>query len=148
MALQLPPDFAEFLNLLTKHKVRYLLIGGYAVGIYGYVRATNDIDFWIDPTLENAEKAVGAIREFGFGQDELSPEFLLRPGKVTRMGVPPIRIEILNRISGVEFDEAYESRQDFTIERLIVPVIGLADLIRNKESAARPKDLVDAQQLR
>ena len=72
MAPQLPRDFAEFLNLFNRHKVDYLLIGGYAVGFYGHVRATNDIDVLIEPSTENATKAEAAIREFGFDMPSLS----------------------------------------------------------------------------
>jgi hypothetical protein len=85
----LPPDFKEFLQLLNAKSVEYLLIGGYAVGYYGYVRATADIDVWLAMTPENADRAVEALREFGFNVPELSPELFLRPDSIVRMGLPP-----------------------------------------------------------
>ena len=93
---------------LNAKKVEYLLIGGYAVGFYGYVRATADIDVWIAIDRANAERAVQVLKEFGFNVSELSPEIFLKPDAIIRMGVPPFRIEVLTGISGVAF-EAYFS---------------------------------------
>lgn len=90
--IQLPPDFSEFLRLLNSKQVEYLLIGGYAVAHYGYVRATADMDIWIALNPANAERAAEAIREFGFNVAELTSDLLLEPGKIIRMGNPPFRI--------------------------------------------------------
>ncbi len=147
MELKLPPDFAVFLSLLTKNDARYLLIGGFAVGVHGYVRATNDIDVWIEPTVDNAAKTEKALREFGFDLPDLTPEMLISRGKITRMGVPPMRIEILNSISGVSFEEAHDHRVYATANGIQIPVIGLADLIRNKLASGRAKDLADVEEL-
>src|SRR5580658_4167171 len=95
-------DFKEFLKSLNSNHVEYLLIGGYAVGIYGYVRATNDLDIWVSITAENANRVHCALREFGFAEALLTADLFLTPNNVVRMGVPPIRIEILTSISGVE----------------------------------------------
>ena len=145
--IKLPPDFNEFLNLLTKNEVRFLLIGSYAAGVHGHVRATNDIDFWIEANEANAKRAESALREFGYDLPELTPDLLLRPGKITRMGVPPMRIEILNAISGVEFGQAYANRLMVDIDGQEIPVIGLRDLIQNKRAAGRTKDLFDVEEL-
>ena len=147
MAPQLPSDFAEFLNLLNKHDVAYLLIGGYAVGLYGHVRATNDIDVWIGSSSENALKAEAAIREFGFDLPSLSAQKLIEEGKITRMGNPPMRIEVLNSISGVEFLDAYEKRFTVTLDALKIPRISLEDLLTNKRASGRTKDQADAEEL-
>ena len=147
MAIELPRDFAEFLSLLNKHEVRYLLIGGYAVGIHGHVRATNDIDVWIDATKANARRTETAIREFGFDVPELTADRLIIPRKITRMGLPPMRIEVLNTVSGIAFAEAYPNRKLAQVGRLRIPVIGLEDLIKNKLAAGRAKDLADAEEL-
>ena len=147
MASQLPRDFAEFLSLFNKHKVDYLLIGGYAVGFYGYVRATNDVDVWIESSAENASKAEAAIREFGFDVPSLSAEKLIEQGQITRMGHPPMRIEVLNSISGVEFRDAYARRFMVVIDDLQIPTISLADLLTNKRASGRTKDLADAEEL-
>lgn len=110
MALTLPPDFKEFLKLLKEHDVRYLLIGGYAVGYHGYPRATEDMDIWVAIHPDNAKKLVSAIKEFGFDDPELNPDLFLQSPKIVRMGYPPMRLEITNYISGVEFDECYRTR--------------------------------------
>jgi len=147
MASQLPRDFAEFLSLLNRHKVDYLLIGGYAVGFYGYVSATNDIDVWIDSSKENASRAEAAIREFGFDLATLTAAKLIEKGQITRMGHPPMRIEVLNSISGVEFRDAYTRRFTFIIDSLQIPMISLEDLLTNKRASGRTKDLADAEEL-
>ncbi|MCX6034774.1 MAG: hypothetical protein NTV38_07335 [Chloroflexi bacterium] len=109
MDIELPLDFKEFLKLLNEKDVRYLLIGGYAVGYHGYPRATNDLDIWIAVHPENAERVVQALREFGFALPELTPDLFLQENKIVRMGNPPMRLEITTGISGVEFDECYAS---------------------------------------
>jgi len=143
----LPRDFKEFLKLLGSHGVEYLLVGGYAVGIYGYVRATNDIDIWVKIGNRNARGIDAALREFGFAGDTLSPELFLSPNNVVRMGVPPMRLEILTSVSGVEFDVCYAEREMVRIDELLVPVISLARLRENKAAAARAKDLADLESL-
>src|SRR5688500_7407995 len=103
----LPPDFKEFLQLLNKYKVKYLLIGGYAVGFYGYPRATADLDIWIDREEQNAINIKNTLEEFGFQSPDLTEELFLKEKQIIRMGVPPLRIEIHTSISGVEFEESY-----------------------------------------
>jgi hypothetical protein len=108
--IQIPPDFKEFLRLLNFHQVEYLLIGGYAVGYYGFVRATGDMDVWVKINPDNAIKVVSALKEFSFAVPELSPELFLKEDQIVRMGVPPLRLEILTTISGVEFTACFENR--------------------------------------
>ena len=110
MDLTLPPDFKEFLRLLKEHDVRYLLIGGYAVGYHGYPRATEDLDIWVAIHPENAQKLVSVLKKFGFDDPALIPELFLQKPKIVRMGYPPMRLEITTSISGVEFDECYQAR--------------------------------------
>src|SRR6185295_1003592 len=145
--IQLPPDFKEFLSLLNEKKVEYLLIGGYAVGYHGYVRATGDIDVWIAPNPENADRTISALREFGFELPGDSQNLLLIPDNVLRMGVPPVRIEVLISISGIGFDEAYAERVTAIIDDVEVPVISLHHLKINKRAAGRPKDKIDVEHL-
>ena len=133
--------------MLIKNEVHFLLVGSYAVGIHGHVRATNDIDIWIESTQDNAERTEIALREFGYDLPQLSAEMLIRPSKITRMGRPPMRIEILNSISGVTFDEASISRIIVDVDELRIPVIGLEQLIKNKRAAGRTKDIADAEEL-
>ncbi len=143
----LPADFKEFLRLLNEKKVEYLLIGGYAVGYYGYVRATADMDVWIACNAENADNTLRALREFGFDLPESTREVFLKPDSVARMGVPPFRIELLTTISGVSFDESYSERVVDTIDGVEVPIISLRHLKINKTASGRLKDLSDLQHL-
>ena len=147
MDLELPPDFKEFLKLLNAQKVEYLLIGGYAVGYYGYPRTTADMDIWIAIHPQNAQRTVAALREFGFDVPELSPELFLKEGQIIRMGEPPLRIEIATTISGVEFDECFAERQVDTFDDIEVNLISLKHLKLNKKASGRYKDLNDLENL-
>ena len=140
MATQLPDDFRDFLKLCNQKRVRYLLVGGYAVGHYGYPRATADMDVWIERSTDNAAKVVAVLIAFGFDVPELSADLFLEDGKIIRMGHPPIRLEILNKLSGVTFADCYRSRKRVKIDGIRVDVIGLEDLKKNKASAGRLKD--------
>ena len=143
----LPPDFKEFLRLLNSNRVEYLIIGGYAVAHYGYVRSTADMDIWIALNPANADRASQAIRDFGFSDPELTPALLLQPGKIIRMGNPPFRLEVLTTISGVEFAECYAQRTVSEVDGLEVPFIRLDDLKANKKASGRLKDLADIEYL-
>lgn len=143
--IQLPPDFKEFLRLLNSSRVEYLVIGGYAVNYYGFPRATADLDIWIAISPENAERLAQAVRDFGFA--EADPATFLLPRKVIRMGVPPLRLEILTSISGVKFEECYSRRLKAELDGVTVNLIRLDDLKRNKQASGRLKDLLDLEQL-
>lgn len=145
--IRLPPDFKEFLKLLKEHKVRYLLIGGYAVGFHGYPRATADMDIWVAIHPENANKIVTVLKEFGFDLPELSPQLFLQEKQIIRMGVPPIKLEICTSISGVEFDSCYKNRIVAELDGMEVNVIGLNDLKANKKASGRSKDITDLEKL-
>ena len=141
---RLPPDFKEFLKLLNSNKVEYLLIGGYAVGYYGYPRPTGDMDIWIARTPDNAQRVVDALREFGF---TCSAELLLERKRVVRMGVPPFRLEILTTISGVDFPACYAERLQVVLDEIEVSLISLSHLKVNKKASARSKDITDLENL-
>lgn len=147
MAKLLPDDFRDFLKLGNRKRVKYLLIGGYAVGHYGYPRATGDMDIWIERSPENAAKMVAVLIAFGFDVPELSANLFLEEGKIIRMGVPPIRLEILNEISGVTFAKCYPHRVRVKLDGIKVDVISLKDLKTNKAAAGRLKDLDDLEHL-
>ncbi len=147
MDIELPLDFKEFLKLLNEKGVRYLLIGGYAVGYHGYPRATNDMDIWIAVHPDNAERIVTVLREFGFDLPELTPDLFLQKDKIIRMGNPPMRLEISTGISGVEFEESYTSRIVDTLDGVEVNIIDLPHLKANKKAAGRLKDLADLENL-
>lgn len=108
--IYLEPDFKEFLRLLNEKQIKYLLVGGYAVTFHGYPRATQDMDLWVSPDIENSRRITDALREFGFNPDQLGDSYFTRSGQMVRMGRPPVSIEIMTSVSGVSFDECYESR--------------------------------------
>lgn len=145
--IHLPQDFKEFLKLLNLKKVKYLVVGGYAVGYYGYPRATGDIDIWISPELENAERLVEAFREFGFNVPELSTELFLKENQIIRIGVPPLRLEILTTLSGLNFNDCYPTRTIAALDEVEVSFISLEQLKVNKRAANRFKDLDDLEKL-
>jgi len=145
--VHLPPDFKEFLKLLQVHQVEYLLIGGYAVGYHGYPRATADMDVWVAIHPQNADKLVAVLKEFGFDVPELSAELFLKEHQVIRMGVPPLRIEIVTTISGVSFQECYPERVEALLDGVQVHLISLRHLKINKRASGRHKDLNDLENL-
>ncbi len=148
MELELPNDFKEFFRLLNSNGVKYLLIGGYAVIVHGYVRSTSDIDLMVSREPENAESCARALAEFGFGGSTLSSElFSTEEDSLVRIGNPPVQIEILNYLKGLEFEEAYARRKKIKVEDIEIDVISLEDLIRNKTEVARRQDLLDVEKL-
>lgn len=147
MDLTLPLDFKEFLKLLKEHDVRYLLIGGYAVGYFGYARATEDMDIWVAVHPENAQKIVDTLKDFGFDNTDLKPELFLQKQKIIRMGFPPMRLEITTSISGVEFDECFQARIVDNLDGVEVNLIDLENLKKNKKASGRSKDLADLEKL-
>jgi hypothetical protein len=143
----LPPDFKDFLRSLGESGVEYLLVGGYAVGYHGYVRATADLDIWVARTPENARRVVAALKQFGMDVPGLSEALFLEESNVVRMGVPPFRIEVLTSVSGVEFADCYKDRIETVLDGVTVCVIDLAHLKTNKQASGRAKDLADLEQL-
>jgi hypothetical protein len=149
-----PQDTQDLLLLLQKYGVRYLIVGAEAVIFYGYARLTGDVDIYFDPSRENREKLFQALGEFWGGAvpGVNSAADLEAPGTIVQFGYPPNRIDLINAISGLDFQEAWASRvsQDVQIrdKAVKVPYIGLAALIKNKESCGRPKDLDDLSFLR
>jgi len=147
MDIELPRDFKEFLKLLNAKNTEYLIVGGYAVGYHGYPRATNDIDVWVAVKPENAERIVSVLQEFGFDASGLSTAMFLEENQIIRLGVPPMRIEILTGISGITFDECYLKRASDIIDGVPVNIIDLQNLKLNKKASGRHKDLDDLENL-
>jgi len=144
MTIRLQADLKEFLSLLAANKVEYLLIGGYAVGYYGYPRPTGDMDVWVAMTRENAERIVRTFADFAV---RVSAEKFLEENSVVRMGVPPFRLEVLTTIDGVDFKECYAARNEVDIDGVHVDLISLSDLRKNKAASGRLKDLSDLENL-
>ncbi len=147
MDIVLPNDFKEFLRLLNRRQVEYLVVGGYAVSYHGYPRATYDLDVWVSLQPANAKRLVESLEEFGFSVPELSPGLFLKPDQIIRLGLPPIRIEIHTGISGVVFEECYPSRLIVPIDGEMIQLIALPDLRKNKRASGRHKDLSDLEYL-
>lgn len=147
MEFELPDTFKELLESLNKHKVKYLLIGGYAVGIHGYSRATEDIDFFVSRHEDNAERIVAALTEFGLGGPELTIDIFTRENSLVIMGVAPFAVDILNYLKEIDFNSAFERRKIVTCEGVKVNVISFDDLIKNKLAVGRHKDLSDVEYL-
>lgn len=145
--IEFPRDFKEFLQLLNSNEIEYLVIGGYAVGYHGYPRATGDMDIWIAINEKNALKMVEALKTFGFDLPEVKKELFLKEEKVIRMGVPPMRLEILTSIDGVRFDTCFKNRVIADFGDFKVNFISKGDLLINKRSSGRPQDLVDFDKL-
>ena len=145
--IELHPDFKDFLRLLNFHKVRYVLVGGYAVGYYGYLRSTGDMDIWIERSVSNSKQIASVFREFGLPSETISEGVFLEENKVIRVGVPPVRLEVITSASGVDFQECYVNREIIEIDGIPVNFISLADLKKNKHAAGRHKDLEDLEHL-
>jgi predicted nucleotidyltransferase len=144
---QIPRDFQEFLRLLNDQKIEYLIIGGYAVGHYGYVRYTGDLDIFVDLSRENAVRLTRAFRDFGFDLPEVTPELFLNKGRIVRIGHEPMRLEILNDIDGVRFEDCYANRNEVDLGGVKASVISLPHLLQNKRASGRAKDLADVEAL-
>jgi predicted nucleotidyltransferase len=145
--IPIPQDFQEFLRLLNGRGIKYLIVGGYAVGHYGYVRYTGDLDIFVALSNENAENLTRVFQEFGFDSPELKPELFLNKGRIVRIGNEPMRLEILNEIDGVNFDDCYTNRNEVNVGGFKVNVISLAHLLQNKKASGRLKDLADVEAL-
>jgi hypothetical protein len=146
--MRLSRDFSEFVGFCEAHEVRYLIIGGYAVGFHGYVRYTKDLGVWVEPTANNAELVLAALDQFGFRSLGLTTSDLTSPDTVIQLGYPPNRIDLLTEPSGVSFEECWTRRERVQLaEELTVNIIGFDDLIVNKRESGRPRDLADIEDL-
>jgi hypothetical protein len=135
------------LKLLNSHQVEYLLIGGYAVGYHGYPQSTGDMDLWVAVHQANANRIVAALQEFGFDLPDLSADLFLKEHQVVRMGMPPLRIELLTSISGVDFPDCYSQRITDEIDGVEAQIISLLHLKQNKQASGRHRDLDDLEHL-
>lgn len=148
------PDSQDFILLLSTHKVRYVIVGGEAVIYHGFARLTGDIDFFYEPTAENARRLYRTLDKFWRGSIPgiQSPRELTSQGVIVQFGVPPNRIDLVSSITGVSFEDAWKSRvrEKVKIKKRIYSVffIGLDQLIKNKEAIRRHKDLEDLKYLK
>ena len=140
-------DFKEFIQSLNDHNVRYLIIGGYAVAFHGHPRYTKDLDIWIELGQENAANILKALAQFGFGSLGLRQDDFLEPDQIIQLGSPPIRIDILTTLAGVDFDECFASKTVAAIDNIQMNFIDLENLKKNKKATGRLQDLADLENL-
>lgn len=146
--MAIPKDLREFIECLNSNKVEFLVVGALAVAFHGFPRYSGDIDFLVRPSPENADRILAALKQFGFGGLGISASDLSEPGKVVQLGFPPNRIDLMTSLTAVSFDEAWAGRLAGEVGGLAVQFIGRDALLRNKEGTGRPKDRIDAQELR
>ena len=141
------PDFKELLLEFNAHDVEYLIVGAHALAAHGHVRATKDLDVWVRPERSNAQKVIRALTEFGAPLSGLTADDLSRKETVFQIGLPPLRIDVITDIDGVEFAEAWSDRLETSFGGVRAFVISRHHLITNKKTAGRMQDLADVQQL-
>ncbi len=148
-SLNLPDDFRDLLVCLVDAEVEFVLIGGFAVAFHGNVRATKDIDVFVRADRANAVRIVRALGTFGAPLRSLgvSEEDFVVEGRVVQIGVPPLRVDLVTSISGIDYAAAAATPGTFDVDGRTVRVIGLEALLRNKRAAARPQDLADVDAL-
>jgi hypothetical protein len=140
-------DYRDMLRALSEEKVRFILVGAYALAAHGYPRATMDIDIWVMPSPENADAVLRALSRFGAPLHNLTRENLLNDGTIFQIGVAPRRIDIITTASGLQFEPAYRNSISVSIEGIEVRIPSIEDLIRNKRATGRTRDLADAEAL-
>jgi len=142
-------DYKDMLQALLDNKVKFILVGAYAMGAHGYPRATGDIDIWVEPSVDNSRRVYRSLVAFGapLHEIEINEATFTKPGIAFQIGAAPRRIDIITAISGVRFDDAYQNCQVVEIEELPIPILSRSDLIKNKRATGRDKDRIDADLL-
>jgi hypothetical protein len=141
------PHFKELLLAFNEHNVEYLIVGAHALAAHGHVRATKDLDLWVRPVRLNAERVLEALSDFGAPLSDLTAEDLTRKETVFQIGLPPLRIDVITNIDGVEFTDAWPERVNTLFGGVPAFVISRHHLITNKKTTARLQDLADVEQL-
>lgn len=145
--MEVQQDFKELLELFNVHKVEYIMVGAYALAFHGAPRYTGDIDIWIKPDAQNAERVFAALDEFGFGSVGLKKSVFASPEKIVQLGVPPVRIDLITSLTGVSWKEAFSNRVGGRYGDINVYYLGRDQFIKNKRALARKKDLADLEAL-
>jgi len=139
--------YKDILSILSEKKVKFLLVGAYAMAVHGYPRSTMDIDLLVMPNAENALLVLQALVDFGAPTEDISVDDLQKEGLIFQIGVAPCRIDILTSIDGIKFEDAFARSEIVEIEGISVHVLSIPDLIKNKRATGRTKDLADAEML-
>ena len=145
--MELNQDFKEFIELLNVNEVKYLVVGGYAVGFHGHPRYTGDIDFWVAISRENAEKIIVVLRDFGMGVLALQAEDFMKKDMIIQIGYEPNRIDILTSVTGISFEDCYSQKVRAEFDDITVDFIDIRNLKINKAASGRGKDLGDLENL-
>lgn len=145
--MTLTKDMRDFIALLIKHKVEYILVGGFAVICHGYVRTTQDIDFFIYPSEENAENMMRALIEFGFGNAGIPKDCFMKEGTAIHLGVEPNRIDLITCLHKINTETVFQNMQQIEYQGATINIISKQDLIAAKKAAGRAKDLADVEEL-
>lgn len=145
----LAKDFEDFVKLLNLHKVEYMVVGGYALAFHGKPRHTGDLDIWINISEINADRMLRVLKDFGLPAMGFKNEDFLKPGYISQIGYPPLRIDILNTIDGIEFNDAVKDMNRVEVEKdFIINFIGLNDFVKNKKATGRIQDLADIEEIK
>ncbi len=145
--MEVQKDFRELLVLFNNYNVEYMIVGGYALAFYGSPRYTGDLDIYIRNDTFNAQRIMAALNDFGFGSVGLTVQDFVKPNNVIQLGVPPIRVDIINSLSGVSWKDAYNNRVQGTYGDVQVNYIGRDQFLSNKRAMGRKKDLADIEAL-
>lgn len=145
--MKVEKDFEDFIKLLNKHNVNYLIVGAYALALYAEPRNTGDIDIFIERSERNAKKILKALKEFDFESLGLAVKDFIAKNMIVQLGVQPVRIDIISTISGVSFEEAFAAKEKKQFGKTVANFISKEFLIKNKKASARKKDLADLELL-
>jgi len=145
--MEVQQDFKELLALFNDHRVSYMIVGGYALAFHGAPRFTGDLDIFVKPDRENAQRIVAALDAFGFASLGLTVDDFERPDQVIQLGVAPVRIDLITSITGVSWDDAYTGRVSSNFGGVPVHYIGREQFVSNKRAMGRIKDLADLEAL-
>ena len=146
--MEVNSDLTDLLRELNAENAEYLIVGGYAVALHGYLRATKDVDLFVGTDAQNAQRVWNALAKFGAPLDELSPSDLSKPDVFFIIGYPPNRIDVITTIDGISFEQAWKNRIETTYGDERAWFIGKADLISNKTASGRPQDIADVASLK
>ncbi|MGA1865418.1 MAG: nucleotidyl transferase AbiEii/AbiGii toxin family protein [bacterium] len=146
--MRIEKDYEELLELFNKHRVKYCIVGSYALAFHAKPRYTKDLDILIEPSGKNAARILQALNEFGFGSLDLEEKDFTEPGQIIQLGYEPVRIDLLTSIEGMEFSEIYKNRSTGQFGHQQVPFMSIDDLIASKKISNRGQDLADLETLR
>jgi len=147
MDMTLSPDFKDLLTAFGAAGVRYLVVGGYAVGYHHRPRTTKDMDLWIDNSPDNRERLLSALATFGVPAGLIAQVRSMGPDEIVYFGKPPLRVDLIASLAGLDFNKAFEQRVEATWEGVRVNIVGKSELIASKRAAGRPQDRLDLKGL-